>query len=279
MPAVKSYRHTPSKRQKVQRKSLQALGVQRLTSFIIIMSLCVLVLWSYFHAPTLMLGLSKSFEEACAHLGFKLEDVIVEGRMRTDKGQILKILELERGKPLFSINLFEAKVKLENLAGVKAARVERRFPNTLFIRISESEPVALWQNQGKTYLVDRDGELVETKETHKYSELLLVTGSQAPTHLSKLLAILEKFPEIKTRVTSVTHLRSTRWDIRLDDRVDIRLPEEGADRALEYLLSLENHHHLMEREVISIDMRLHRQLILRLKPEVVQKKNGTSKDA
>jgi cell division septal protein FtsQ len=38
--------------------------------------------------------------------------------------------------------------------------VERRFPDTIFIRISEKEPVALWKNQGKTYLVDRDGELV-----------------------------------------------------------------------------------------------------------------------
>jgi cell division septal protein FtsQ len=123
-----------------------------------------MMFWAYFHGSLLWTGLSEDFLQTVARLGFKLEDVIVEGRIRTDKGQILKILELERGKPLLAINLTDAKEKLEKISWVKAARVERRFPDTLFIRISEKEPIALWQNQGKTYLLDRDGEIVETKE-------------------------------------------------------------------------------------------------------------------
>lgn len=279
MSALKSYRRIPSKRQKVQRKPTQFLGARRLSSFIVILSLCVLFLWSYFHLSTLTSSLALSFETSLASLGFKLEDVIVEGRIRTDKGQILKLLELKRGKPLLSINLADAKAKLEGLSWVKAARVERRFPETLFIRISEKEPVALWQNQGKTYLVDRDGERVEIKETHKYKELLFVAGHQAPRYVGKLIALLEKFPQIKSRVTAATHLRSTRWDIRLDGRVDVRLPEEGAEGALGYFLDLEKHHHVMDSGVMTIDMRIPGQLILRLTPEAIQRKNNTGKDA
>jgi len=212
------------------------------------------------------------------HLGFTLEDVIVEGRMRTDKKQILKTLQLSRGMPLLSISPFDAKKKLENISWVKAARVERRLPDTLFIRISEKEPVAIWQNQNKIYLVDHDGELIEIKETSKYKELLLVTGHQAPRHVGKLISLLDKFPEIKTRVTAATHLRSSRWDIRLD-KIEVRLPEKDAEGALEYLLSLQNHHRFMEREIMTIDMRLPGQLILRLTPEAIQKKNHLGKDA
>jgi cell division protein FtsQ len=278
MSSVKAYRRTPSKRHKIQRTSLQALGVRRLSFFIMGMSLCVFVLWGFFHASTLLFNVVHSVETAIASLGFKLEDVVVEGRIRTDKNQILKILDLERGKPLLSLNLSEAKVKLETLSWVKAARIERRFPDTLFIRISEKEPVALWQNQGKTYLVDRGGELVETKEPHQYKELLLITGHQAPRYVGQLIALLEKFPEIHSRVTAATHLRSTRWDIRLGE-VDVKLPEKEAESALEYLLDLEKHHHLMEREIMTIDMRLPEQLILRLLPEAMQRKNNTGKDA
>ena len=279
MSAVKSYQRSSSKRKKAQRTSLQALSVRRITSFVVGMGLCVFLLWGYFHASTLMSEMVQSFETSFARLGFKLEDVVVEGRIRTDKTQILKILQLERGQPLFSINLSQAKAKLEALSWVKAASIERRFPDTLFIRISEKEPVALWQNQTKTYLVDCDGELVETKEAYKYKELLLVIGRQAPRYVGKLVILLEKFPEIKSRVTAATHLRSTRWDISLDNKVLVRLPEVGAARALGYLLELEKHHHLMEREVMTIDMRLPEQLILRLTPEAVQRKNDTGKDA
>ncbi|MBY0500713.1 MAG: FtsQ-type POTRA domain-containing protein [Alphaproteobacteria bacterium] len=277
MSAVKSYRCTNVKRQKVQRTSLQLVGVRRLSSIVTIMGLCAFGLWAYFHGLTVATGLTKSLDEGFACLGFKLEDVVVEGRIRTDKSQILEILQLERGKPLFSINLIEAKEKLENISWVKAARVERRLPDTIFIRISEREPVALWQNQNKTFLVDRDGELVETREAPKYKELLLVTGHQAPRHVGELLALLEQFPELKSRVTDATHLRATRWDITLDGKVSVRLPEKQVDRALAYLLDLEKHHQLIGGEVVNIDMRLPDQLILRLTPEVKKKDSG--KDA
>lgn len=277
MSAVKSIRRTPSKRQKVQRTSLQVLGVRRIATLSIVMGLCVISLWTYFHGSLLWTGVSSGFYQSVGYLGFKLEDVIVEGRIRTDKAQILKILELERGKSLLSINLPEAKERLEKISWVKAARVERRFPDTLFIRISEKEPVALWQNQAKTYLVDRDGEMVETKEAYKYKELLLVTGHQAPRHVGELCALLEQFSELKSRVTNATHLRSTRWDIKLDGKIYVKLPEKGIDRALAYLLNFEKHSQL--REVAVIDMRLPDRLTLRLTPEAIKKKNETGKDA
>lgn len=279
MSAVKSYRHSPSKRKKEQRPSLQMLGVRRLSSAIVLMSLCVFLLWGYFHTMALTATLSNGLDEIMAHMGFTLEDVVVEGRMRTNKEQILKTLELKRGMPLLTVNLQSSKEKLENLSWIKAARVERRLPDTLFIRISEKEPVAIWQNQNKTYLVDYDGELLETQEANKYKELLLVTGHQAPKHVGQLITLLEKFPKIKERVTAATHLRSTRWDIKLDDQLDIKLPEKDTESALEYLLALENHHHLSDRKIMTIDMRLPGQLILRLTPEASQKKHITGKDA
>ena len=279
MSSVKSYSPRSSKRKKVQRPPLQSSSVRRFSSIAVVMAVCVVFLWGYFHNNTLTSSLSSSIDAGMAQMGFTLEDVVVEGRMRTNKEQILQTLELKRGIPLLSINLLNAKEKLENLSWIKAARVERRLPDTLLIRISEKEPVAIWQNQNKTYLVDYDGELVETKEANKYKELLLVTGHKAPKHVGHLITLLEKFPEIKARVTAATHLRSMRWDIRLDGKVDLRLPETEAESALEYLLTLEKHHHLMEREIMTIDMRLPGQLILRLTPEAIQKKNNTGKDA
>ncbi len=278
MSAVKSYSHTPSKRKKTQRTSLQTLSIRRFRYAILTLFIGIFSIWVYFHAATINVSIVQGIGTLAGYLGFTLEDVVVEGRMRTDKAQILTNLDLERGKPLLSINLAESKAKLEELSWVKAVRVERRLPDTLVIRISEKDPVAVWQNKSKTFLVDRDGELVEAKEAYKYKDLLVVTGHQAPRYVGDLVVLLEKFPEIGTRVTAATHLRSTRWDIRIDDKFDVKLPEKDIDKALSYLIDLEKHHQLTDRDIKTIDMRLPGQLIFRLAPEAVQQKNGKGKD-
>lgn len=276
MQAVKSLRRTSSKRNKTQRTPKMNRPLLLLSGLV---GIVIFSLGSFFYVPLVVDEISQSVQDLMARFGFKLEDVIVEGRMRTDKAQILNLLELEHGKPLFSLNLSEAKTKLESISWVKAARVERHLPSVLFIRISEKEPVALWQNQGKTYLMDWDGELMETKEPHKYKSLLVVTGEQAPRHVGELLALLEKFSELKKRVTGATYLRSMRWDIRLDDKVDVKLPEKETESALAYLLDLTKNPHLMKQEIMTIDMRLPGKLIFRLTPEAVEKQKNYGKAA
>jgi cell division protein FtsQ len=236
-------------------------------------------IWMYYNGSSVADGISNHISAVAGYLGFSLEDVVVEGRMRTDKSQILNALNLERGKPLFSIDLNTSKQKLEELSWVKAVRIERRLPDTILIRISEKDPVAVWQNKSKTFLVDRDGELVEIKEVFKNKNLLIVTGHQAPRHIGELIILLEKFPDLKVRVTGATHLRSTRWDIRLDDKIDVKLPEQEIEKALLYLIDLEKHHQLADRDIRTIDMRLPGQLIFRLTPDSVQQKNNKGRDA
>jgi cell division protein FtsQ len=279
MPSVKLSRQSPKKRKKAQRSLFQRIDFRRFSSVMVILGVCVVCIWGYFHVRSLTSYLSERMEVAMGHAGFTLEDVVVEGRIRTDKEHILKILDLKRRMPLLSINLVEAKEKLEKLSWIKAARIDRRLPDTLFIRISETEPAALWQHQNKTYLVDCEGEVSEIKEAFKYKELFFVVGHQAPQHVKHLLELLEKFPDIKARITAATHLRSTRWDLRLDGKVDVRLPEKGVEDALTKLAELEKNHQLTDQEIVTIDMRLPGQLILRLTPDAAHKKNRVGKEA
>ena len=278
MSTVKALRRTPSKRRGVQRASIQGMGSRRVMVYALALGGLSLLLWSYFHGAALNTAIFQAFEVCTARLGCKLEDVVVEGRRHTDKNQILTLLQLKRGHPLVSLNLEEARQKLKILPWIKAVRIERKFPATLVIRLSEKDPISLWHNAGKTYLIDRDGDRVETKEAHKYKDLPQITGSKAPSHMKDFFSLLEKFPALKARVTGATHLRSTRWNIRLDNKIDVKLPERHAGEALARLCEFE-HHQLMKQKIMSIDMRLPGQLILRLTPEAAQQQQKTGRDA
>jgi cell division septal protein FtsQ len=84
-------------------------------------------LWTYFHGSTLVTHALQSLGMTSQFLGFRLEDVVVEGRVRTDKNEILKKLELERGKSLLSINFPKLKSILEELSWVNAVRSRKTF--------------------------------------------------------------------------------------------------------------------------------------------------------
>lgn len=279
MSAVKSLSRAPSKRKSVQRASSQGLGQWRLISYpLSLLGGLSVFLWLWAYGSPLGSEAFQIIERVTAGMGLTLDDVVVEGRKHTDKNQILTLLQLKRGIPLISLDLREAREKLKTLPWIKSTRIERKFPSTLMIRLSEKDPIALWRDKGATYLIDRDGDRIETKESHKYKTLPLITGHNAPTYMGEFFFVLEKFPTLKARVTGATHLRSSRWNIRLDNRIEVKLPEKGLENALAYLCEFE-HNQLRKQKIMSIDMRLPGQLTLRLEPEILQKQKKTGRDA
>ena len=87
-----------------------------------------------------------------AKAGYVLESLYLEGRGRTPMADIEKAMGIKKGDPILQISLPELRQRLEQVESIKAAEVERSLPSTLYIRIVEREPVALWQNKGQLSL-------------------------------------------------------------------------------------------------------------------------------
>ena len=57
-----------------------------------------------------------------------------------------------------------------------------------------------------------------------------------------------------------------RWDIELSNGIRIKLPENGAERALKQVAEMAGEERILEREISVIDMRLIDRVVLRLEP-------------
>ena len=81
------------------------------------------------------------------------------------------------------------------------------------------------------------------------------------------------------RVTAAVRVGGRRWNLRLDDGIDVRLPEIGAAQAWAQLARFERRHGVLQRDVATIDLRLPDRLVVRtlsgaVRPlETVQGKN------
>lgn len=197
-----------------------------------------------------------------AALGLVVTDIQVEGRETTDTATILRSLAAERGTPILAISPSRAKQQLESLPWVRSAAIERRLPHTLFVRLVERHPLAVWQHAGKQELIDRHGEVISVKDLSPFSRLPTVVGDDAAAHAAKLLDTLATEPELAPRVTAAVRVDDRRWNLRIDDAIDVLLPEENPAAAWARLSELERSSKLLKRDVQTIDMRLPDRLVL-----------------
>ncbi|MCH7555160.1 MAG: cell division protein FtsQ, partial [Proteobacteria bacterium] len=54
-----------------------------------------------------------------------------------------------------------------------------------------------------------------------------------------------------------------RWNLRLDNGVDVELPEAGINAAWRRLADIERRHRLLSRDITAIDLRLPDRLVVR----------------
>ena len=202
--------------------------------------------------------------DTTAALGFRVEDVEVAGRVETDPKALLAALELKRGDPLLAFNPAAARERVESLPWVASAAVERLFPDTIRIVIVERRPIALWQHNERLSLIDSEGANLGPVMLEKAPELPLVVGGDAPAHAAELLQQLHQYPELAKRVQASSWIGSRRWDLKLNNGVEVKLPESGVADALKQLADAEAASKLFERDVSQIDLRLPGKMVVRL---------------
>jgi cell division protein FtsQ len=203
-----------------------------------------------------------------AKSGFRVEDVEVVGRSQTEPKALLAAAGLSRGDPILAFSPAEARQRIENLPWVESAAVERRLPDTIAITIVERKPIALWQHSEKISLIDASGVVLGNVAIESAPNLPLIVGGDAPAHASELLQLLAAYPEIGKRVQASSWIGSRRWDLKLDNGVDVRLPESGVAEAMKQLAEAEASSRLLERDVAAVDLRLSGKMIVRLAHEL-----------
>jgi cell division protein FtsQ len=197
--------------------------------------------------------------------GFHVDDIFVEGRAKTPRDQLLAALGVTRGDAIFAVDLAAARHRIEEIPWVRTAVVERRLPGQIHLLITERSPIALWQNKGRYFLVDRDGQIVGD-QIDDYSDLPLTVGEGAPDHAGQLVALLQSEPSLRGRVKAATWIGDRRWNVMLDrtpDGIEVRLPEDTAEAAWHDLARLEAEQSVLERQISVVDMRLPDRLVLR----------------
>ena len=196
-------------------------------------------------------------------LGLEVQHVILEGRRNTPTDMIRAALGVVRGDPMLEFSPEQARARIETIAWVQQAHVERRLPGTILIRIEERRPFAIWQNNGHFVIIDREGRVVASDGLDQFGPLPLLVGTGADTTGAALHDMLRQQPEVAERVQAMVRIHERRWNLRLHNGTDVLLPEGHEAVAIQRLGELQREARLLDRPLAAIDLRLPDRLVLR----------------
>lgn len=223
---------------------------------------------------------SKTYDWAETHVysvtkkaGFRLENIYVSGRKFTSASAIKSAINLTKGQSLLYFNAEAAKNKILQEQWVESVTVKRVFPNTIKVNIIERVPMALWQKEKGLFLIDKSGIVITDRGLEQFSDLVILTGDDAPAEASYLFSNLKAVPDIFYQIETAVYISKRRWDIILKNGTLIKLPEENIPLALSSLEKLNNQDKILEKPLDFIDVRDLKRITIKTKPGAVQKYN------
>ena len=189
-------------------------------------------------------------------MGLSAQQIIIGGLERETPESVLAAIGVESGGSLIGFSAENAEMRLKNIDWVADATVRWIFPNRLEIKVIERIPFAIWQREGKYYLIDATGAAMTADPKPYAGKLLLVTGEGAQLAVAGLVNHLESNVALKSRLVAASRVGERRWNLHFPNGVKVLLPETGVEGALARLEKLEIEQGILERAIGFIDLRL-----------------------
>ncbi|MDX8445071.1 cell division protein FtsQ/DivIB [Mesorhizobium captivum] len=209
-----------------------------------------------------------------ARTGFAVDQIKVVGNRQTSEIDILDRLGLDGWTSLIGFDAEAARERIATLPWVEVAAVRKIYPHTLEVRVEEREPFALWQQGNSLSVIERSGEVIAPFSGGKEALLPLIIGTGAPAKAPEFLEKIKRYPELAARVKGYIRVGERRWDIKLENGITVKLPEDDEDQAIAELVKLDHDNGLLTRDIAAVDMRLTDRLVVELSPEAATQREA-----
>jgi cell division protein FtsQ len=214
--------------------------------------------------------LSHLREEFEARPEFRVSLARVEGASSDLAAAVRAKLALPLPMSSFDIDVDAARDRIEALDAVKKADLRVRSGGVLQVMITERMPVAIWRTEDGLTLVDETGHRVAGLLARAdRPDLPLIAGEGADLATPEALELIAAAGPLTPRIRGLVRMGDRRWDLILDRDQRVLLPEENPVQALERLLALDQAQDLMNRDILTVDLRSDHRPTLRLTPHAL----------
>jgi cell division protein FtsQ len=206
--------------------------------------------------PDIVAGFKDARDAAANSAGFRIASIALSGERHVSREEILAAAGVTGTASLLFFDVEAARDRLKANPWIADATVLKLYPDRLQIGIKERAAFALWQQAGRVSVIADDGTVLEPYVAPRLLRLPLVVGVGAAARAKEILALLDAYPDLRDQVRASVLVAERRWNLRLRNGLDIRLPELGAESALVTLTGLDKDKKLLSRDIVAVDLRL-----------------------
>lgn len=230
------------------------------------------------HVEAITTAVSDARNAAANAVGFRITEVGITGRKQLTYDEVLAIGGVTGRSSLLFLDAATVRDRLKASPWIADATVLKLYPGHLQIDLTERKPFALWQQDGALSVIAEDGAVLEPWVSRRFARLPLVVGKGAETRAKDFLNLLGQYPQVRAAVRAIVLVGERRWNLRLNDGLDVRLPEQGIEEALDQLSRLDREDHLFSRDITAIDLRLPDRITVRLSDDAAKAREDLLKD-
>ena len=188
-----------------------------------------------------------------------IQSIIVENNKIVNKENIKRKLSFLYNTNIFFIDKKNIEKKLREINFIESFELKKIYPNTIKIKITEKEPIAILQHMKERKFFTSKGNLIDFLDLKTFKDLPTVFGDRKNFLIFYNDLKTIKFPlnEIKT----FYFFESKRWDLlTLKDQL-IKLPTNNYDESLTNFMKLKDQPNFTKYKIF--DYRIKDQLILK----------------
>ena len=175
--------------------------------------------------------------------GYRLLDRPVTAMKVTAPFQRVTEMQIEdevrrgMGGGILSADLRAVRERLESMPWVDAVRIQRQWPSTLHITVTEQIAAARWGERG---LLNTRGELFVEDARHVPAELPVLVGPEGSQWkvAQRYLTLRGPLLEAGLQLRSVTLDTRGGWRLQLSQGIEVRLGRQAVDRRIERFLDV-----------------------------------------
>jgi cell division protein FtsQ len=230
------------------------------------------------HLEQFIASVSDARNALANSAGFRITTVAINGRRQLSQDEVLATGGVNGRSSLLFLDAASVRDKLKANPWISEATVLKLYPGQLRIDIVERTAFALWQRDGRLSVIADDGAVLEPYVSRRFLSLPLVVGKGAETHARDFLMLLARYPRVNSATKAAVFVGERRWNLRLKDGLDIRLPENEVGNALATLSTLDKEERLFSRDIVAVDMRLPDRLTVQLSEDAAKAREELFKE-
>lgn len=219
------------------------------------------------HYETFINEAGRPADLAARLFGFGLSVVAISGQQELLNAEILEASGITPRDSVLFLDANAVRQRLKSVPLIRDATVRKLYPDQVVISINERTPHALWQIDGDVSIVAADGTAIDMMRDQRFAKLPFVVGEGANERVPEYVKILEAAGDFRSRIVAGVLVGQRRWNLKLGNGVDVRLPENKPEAAVARLAALARDNKLPDKDVIAIDLRIPGRITVRLSEE------------